>query len=123
MEQHEIERAAREVISYVENAAGDITVGLRVRDIKEFYPDHYEKMREHGVEPRFMKEALADRLFGDVDWLADMSADRIYDEGKGDYSSMIAIAEEMKSRVSGDFREALDRHIERWTEQKEKMPC
>lgn len=106
MSKEEIEKAAREVHSWLDSAYSDAAMG--------------EVYMETGSQDYADAEIRADQMTTEVDTICDLTGDRIHDEGRGNYDNMIAIAEEFKLISSNPSeRTAMDDHIKRWKGYKE----
>jgi len=60
-------------------------------------------------------EAAAEKLYDDPATLRDLLGDRIHDEGRGDYATMILIATEIKRTAHKALKKACDAMIKDWT--------
>ena len=125
MTKEEIEKAASEISSWLQDAAGD-SAGHDLescRIMASFNDDRKEKidnLLKNGCEPDFIPDCIADDLYDDVGWLRDLSGDRIHDEGKGDYLNMIAIAKEIRAHGHNALIKAMDICINDWEERRLK---
>jgi len=66
-----------ELMRWLENAMGDIA-DCEMQMPSDKSKVYMTKLRMEGVEKLYLKEALADELYNDVDTLVDMIGDQIY---------------------------------------------
>jgi len=128
MTKEEIKKAADEISSWLQDAAGD-SAGYDLESCRTLAAfddgrkEKIDKFLKDGVDPAFVSDCIADDLYDDVGWLQDMTGDRIHDKGKGNYANMIAIAKCVEeSRYSHSaLKTAMKSHIKRWEGYLEKQ--
>jgi len=111
MIRNQIKDAANEIISWLQDAVGDVAYSMD-EEGDDKWNKRIKKAKRNGVTD--IKGWLADELYNDVGTLCDMTGDRIHDAGKGDKKAMITIAEKIKEGGHRALRIAIDLHIKRW---------
>lgn len=122
MTQSEVEEAADQIASWLQDAAGDSVYTDDLDEIEKDF-DHIKDIKKLVADARSwpvtdVKGWFADVLYDDPGWLGDMTGDRTHDEGRGDYRNMIAIAECMESSKYSHtaLKAAMKKHREDWIE-------
>lgn len=120
MNQQEVNNAAHEIDSWLQDAVGDLAYGYSGwDDIESNFGDKPKwKRRIKQAKAWPVKDIngwLADELYNDWETLSDLIGDRIFDEGKGSEENMIRIAEEMiELGAHHDLARACRHHIKAW---------
>lgn len=114
----EIEKAASEISSWLQDAAGDSAFTEDWDEIIwnfDHIPDIKKKVEQAKSWPvTDIRGWLADMIYDDEGWCSDLTGDRIHDEGKGYYPNMIGIAHKMQERAHDSLKNALQKHIIKW---------
>lgn len=119
MDKVEIQSIASEIDSWVQDAVGDCA-GHDEESLKanlsmdSKWLKKVAKAKKDGVVD--ICGWLADELYNHVDTLCDLTGDRIHENGKGDYETMIHIANEIAVKGHPAMQEAMTKHIARWRE-------
>lgn len=112
MKMSEVDGAANEVISWIQDAVGDLAYNYRHPDaLGSDWAKAVQKAKEEGVID--IKGWLADEYYNDVDTLMDLCGDRIYDEAKGDDWDYVQICMRIRQQSHRAMRVAMNRLIAR----------
>ena len=112
LSQKEVIDRAREIRDWVENAVGEMAY-TSIEFLDEKWREVVRDMKRQKVGD--VKGALADRFYEDEDTLADLTGDRIYDAGSGDWADMVRIAFQIRSNnAHRPLRRTMNKHIARW---------
>lgn len=107
----EVTGKASVVRSWVEDACGDMA-STPLDWLDEKWRARARAMKQEGVVD--VRGAIADAMYDDIDTLCDLTGDRIFDEGSGDWGDMIKIAMAIRMDSNESMRKAMTTHITRW---------
>jgi len=117
MKKEEIEKKAREVYQWIQDAVGDIAYDewkIYKENSSLPYDDsgkRIKKLLKEGVTD--IPGRLADDYYNDAELLGDIVGDRIYDKARGNTEDIVKIAEALKEKSHPALREACDKVIKR----------
>jgi len=120
--ENEIETLAREILNGLEDAAGDMGFSFHPMFCNKRALARWNEMKDEGISIEYRKDAMADWFYDDVDSMADLAGDRIFDAAcdlaskseKTRDEYFILIANKAKEiTYASSIKKAMDKLIER----------